>query len=64
MAQLLSAILSPFYFRRCRRLNQHGIQIAMRQGFITPQQCYALGEELAKSPYGEYVMSVARLAGA
>jgi glucose-1-phosphate thymidylyltransferase len=39
-------------------------EIAMRQGFITPQQCYALGEELAKSPYGEYVMSVARLAGA
>jgi glucose-1-phosphate thymidylyltransferase len=39
-------------------------EIAMRQGFITAAQAYALGETLAKSGYGEYVMSVAKAAGA
>ncbi|MEV8436895.1 glucose-1-phosphate thymidylyltransferase RfbA [Actinosynnema sp. NPDC051121] len=35
-------------------------EIALRMGFITPEECYALGEQLAKSGYGQYVMSVAR----
>ncbi|MGM1064213.1 glucose-1-phosphate thymidylyltransferase RfbA [Saccharothrix sp. Mg75] len=35
-------------------------EIALRMGFITPDECYALGERLAKSGYGQYVMSVAR----
>ena len=39
-------------------------EIALDQGFITAEECYALGKELAKSGYGEYVMSVARAAGA
>ncbi|MFC5286012.1 glucose-1-phosphate thymidylyltransferase RfbA [Actinokineospora guangxiensis] len=39
-------------------------EIALDQGFITADECYALGRELAKSGYGEYVMSVARAAGA
>jgi len=39
-------------------------EIALRQGWITPAQAYALGEALAKSGYGEYVMDVARAAGA
>jgi glucose-1-phosphate thymidylyltransferase len=34
-------------------------EIAMRQGFITPAQAYALGEVLAKSGYGQYVMEIA-----
>jgi glucose-1-phosphate thymidylyltransferase len=39
-------------------------EIALRMGFITPDECYRLGEKLAKSGYGEYVMSVAKGAGA
>ena len=39
-------------------------EIALRQGYITPAQAYALGEALAKSGYGEYVMEVARAAEA
>jgi glucose-1-phosphate thymidylyltransferase len=35
-------------------------EIAMRMGFISPADCYALGERLAKSGYGEYVMDVAK----
>ena len=35
-------------------------EIALRMGFISPDECYALGEKLAKSGYGQYVMSVAR----
>jgi glucose-1-phosphate thymidylyltransferase len=35
-------------------------EIALRMGYITPDECYAQGERLAKSGYGEYVMSVAR----
>ncbi|WP_367134725.1 glucose-1-phosphate thymidylyltransferase RfbA [Saccharothrix sp. HUAS TT1] len=34
-------------------------EIALRMGFITAEQCYSLGEKLAKSGYGQYVMSVA-----
>ncbi|PSL54843.1 glucose-1-phosphate thymidylyltransferase [Saccharothrix carnea] len=34
-------------------------EIALRMGFITAEQCYALGEKLAKSGYGQYVMNVA-----
>jgi glucose-1-phosphate thymidylyltransferase len=34
-------------------------EIALRMGFITADQCYALGEKLAKSGYGQYVMNVA-----
>ncbi|CRK60100.1 Glucose-1-phosphate thymidylyltransferase [Alloactinosynnema sp. L-07] len=39
-------------------------EIALEGGFITPDQAYALGERLAKSGYGEYVMAVAKAAGA
>jgi glucose-1-phosphate thymidylyltransferase len=39
-------------------------EIALRMGFITPDECYRLGAKLAKSGYGEYVMSVATGAGA
>ncbi|MCE7000138.1 glucose-1-phosphate thymidylyltransferase RfbA [Saccharothrix sp. S26] len=35
-------------------------EIALRMGFISPEQCYALGEKLAKSGYGQYVMNVAQ----
>jgi len=35
-------------------------EIAMRMGFIDAEACYALGEQQAKSGYGEYVMDVAR----
>jgi glucose-1-phosphate thymidylyltransferase len=33
-------------------------EIAFRMGFIDSAQCYALGSKLAKSGYGEYVMSI------
>ena len=39
-------------------------EIALRQGFITAAQAYAMGEALAKSGYGQYVMDVAKSAGA
>ena len=39
-------------------------EIALVNGFITADQCLALGNALVKSPYGEYVLSVARAAGA
>jgi glucose-1-phosphate thymidylyltransferase len=35
-------------------------EIALRMGFISADQCYALGEKLSKSGYGQYVMNVAR----
>ncbi|GGP57622.1 glucose-1-phosphate thymidylyltransferase RfbA [Saccharothrix coeruleofusca] len=38
-------------------------EIALRMGFITPDECYALGEKLAKSGYGQYLMNVAREVG-
>jgi glucose-1-phosphate thymidylyltransferase len=34
-------------------------EIALRMGYITAEECYALGANLAKSGYGQYVMSVA-----
>ncbi|MGH4019030.1 MAG: glucose-1-phosphate thymidylyltransferase RfbA [Pseudonocardiaceae bacterium] len=39
-------------------------EIALRMGFIDADACHALGQALAKSSYGEYVMGVARAAGA
>jgi glucose-1-phosphate thymidylyltransferase len=39
-------------------------EIAMDRGFISPDDCYALGSKLAKSGYGDYVMEVAVAAGA
>lgn len=39
-------------------------EIALVRGFITADECLTLGKALAKSPYGEYVLSVARAAGA
>ncbi|MDQ6658180.1 MAG: glucose-1-phosphate thymidylyltransferase RfbA [Actinomycetota bacterium] len=39
-------------------------EIALRKGFIDAEQCWQLGQALAKSPYGQYVMSVAKAAGA
>jgi glucose-1-phosphate thymidylyltransferase len=39
-------------------------EIAMDNGFISPDACYALGSKLAKSGYGDYVMEVALAAGA
>ena len=38
-------------------------EVALRQGFIDPAQAYRLGEALAKSGYGQYVMDVARSVG-
>jgi glucose-1-phosphate thymidylyltransferase len=35
-------------------------EVALRMGFITADECYALGSKLAKSGYGQYVMDVAR----
>ncbi|MFD1148108.1 glucose-1-phosphate thymidylyltransferase RfbA [Saccharothrix hoggarensis] len=35
-------------------------EIALRMGFISADECYALGEKLAKSGYGQYVMNVAQ----
>jgi glucose-1-phosphate thymidylyltransferase len=39
-------------------------EIALRMGFISADDCYALGAKLATSGYGEYVMEIARAAGA
>jgi glucose-1-phosphate thymidylyltransferase len=39
-------------------------EIALRQGYIDADACYQLGASLGKSPYGQYVMSVALAAGA
>ncbi len=39
-------------------------EIALVSGFIDAEQCLALGQSLAKSPYGQYVISVAQAAGA
>jgi glucose-1-phosphate thymidylyltransferase len=39
-------------------------EIALRMGYITADECFALGSKLAKSGYGEYVMGIARSAGA
>ncbi|WP_204456046.1 glucose-1-phosphate thymidylyltransferase RfbA [Actinokineospora baliensis] len=39
-------------------------EIALDRGFISADECHALGAKLAKSGYGEYVMSVAKAAGA
>jgi glucose-1-phosphate thymidylyltransferase len=39
-------------------------EIALRMGYIDADACLALGRQLAKSGYGEYVMAVARSAGA
>ncbi|NGY58721.1 glucose-1-phosphate thymidylyltransferase RfbA [Lentzea sp. NEAU-D13] len=36
-------------------------EIALRMGFISAQECYALGEKLGKSGYGEYLMAVAKV---
>jgi glucose-1-phosphate thymidylyltransferase len=37
-------------------------EIALRMGFIDTGACYALGQSLAKSGYGQYVMEIARSA--
>jgi glucose-1-phosphate thymidylyltransferase len=37
-------------------------EIALRMGFIDADACYALGQSLAKSSYGQYVMDIARSA--
>jgi glucose-1-phosphate thymidylyltransferase len=39
-------------------------EVALERGFIDPDSCHALGAKLAKSGYGEYVMAVAKAAGA
>ncbi|GAA3433393.1 glucose-1-phosphate thymidylyltransferase RfbA [Kutzneria kofuensis] len=39
-------------------------EIALRMGYIDADACYALGQKLAKSGYGQYVMEVAVSAGA
>ncbi|GAA4859473.1 glucose-1-phosphate thymidylyltransferase RfbA [Saccharopolyspora cebuensis] len=39
-------------------------EIALQMGYISPDECFALGADLAKSGYGQYVMEVARNAGA
>ncbi|MGW3467511.1 glucose-1-phosphate thymidylyltransferase RfbA [Saccharopolyspora sp. NPDC000995] len=39
-------------------------EVALRMGYISADDCFALGAKLAKSGYGEYVMDVARNSGA
>jgi len=39
-------------------------EIALAAGFIDAEQCLELGQSLAKSPYGQYVIAVAEAAGA
>ncbi|OLF11021.1 glucose-1-phosphate thymidylyltransferase [Actinophytocola xinjiangensis] len=39
-------------------------EIALDRGFIDADQCFALGRKLAKSGYGDYVMAIAKAAGA
>lgn len=39
-------------------------EIALRMGYITAEECHALGAKLAKSGYGDYVLELARDAGA
>jgi glucose-1-phosphate thymidylyltransferase len=39
-------------------------EIALVKGWITPAQALALGERQASSGYGDYVVDVARRAGA
>ncbi|MBN6036219.1 glucose-1-phosphate thymidylyltransferase RfbA [Amycolatopsis sp. 195334CR] len=39
-------------------------EVALRMGFITADECFALGAALAKSGYGDYLMAVAKSAGA
>jgi len=39
-------------------------EIALVNGFIDADQCMALGQALAKSPYGQYIVEVASAAGA
>jgi glucose-1-phosphate thymidylyltransferase len=39
-------------------------EIALDRGFIDADQCYELGRNLSKSGYGEYVMAIAKAAGA
>ncbi len=39
-------------------------EISLRMGLITPQETYALGAQLAKSAYGQYVMQIGQAAGA
>jgi glucose-1-phosphate thymidylyltransferase len=39
-------------------------EIALSMGYIDAEACYALGAKLGNSGYGEYVMSIARAAGA
>ncbi|GIM85760.1 glucose-1-phosphate thymidylyltransferase RfbA [Salinispora arenicola] len=38
-------------------------EIAWRMGFIDQEACHRLGRQLAKSPYGQYVMEVTAAAG-
>jgi glucose-1-phosphate thymidylyltransferase len=39
-------------------------EIALSMGYIDAEACYALGAKLGNSGYGEYVMAIARAAGA
>jgi glucose-1-phosphate thymidylyltransferase len=39
-------------------------EVALRMGYIDADQCFALGIKLSKSGYGDYLMAVARSAGA
>ncbi|ETA66465.1 glucose-1-phosphate thymidylyltransferase RfbA [Haloechinothrix halophila] len=39
-------------------------EVALRMGYIDPDQCFTLGQKLAKSGYGDYIMTVARAEGA
>lgn len=39
-------------------------EVALRMGYIEPDECFALGAKLSKSGYGCYVMAIAKSAGA
>jgi len=39
-------------------------EVALKMGYIDPDECLALGRKLSKSGYGDYVVACARAAGA
>jgi glucose-1-phosphate thymidylyltransferase len=39
-------------------------EVALKMGYIDPEECLALGQKLSKSGYGDYVVACARAAGA
>lgn len=58
---LLIAFAVAIAFEQELLLGQQCLEeVAFRMGFIDAEQCYRLGEQVAKSGYGKYVMEIAR----